>query len=144
VSNNPTNDDTDFYTNLAATLHGIADDIATLAGRGLPDRAYVGITVMPLPHDLPDDVMVRAVDSIGQALAGKPGTTERMSSGSYHHNAGGTRGGNYGSGGVDIRVFQSVTPPDKRALRDEIERLTAERDRLAAQVQQPEQPEATS
>jgi hypothetical protein len=135
--------DTDFYTNLAATLHGIADDIATLAGRGLPQRAYVGITVMPLPHELPDHEMIRAVDSIGQALAGKPGTAERMSSGSYHHNAGGTRGGTFGRG-VDIRVFQSVTPPDKRALQDEIERITAERDRLAAQIQQPEPSEGTS
>jgi hypothetical protein len=136
------NDCADLYTELAAHLHGIADDMATLAGRGLPDRAYVGITVMPLPHNLPDDVMVRAIDTIGQALAGKPGTTERMSSGSYHHIASATRGEPYGRG-VDIKVFQSITPPDKRALQEEIERLRAERDALAAQVQQPEPPEVT-
>jgi hypothetical protein len=134
----------DFYAELAATLHGVADDIATLVGRGdLPERWYVGFNMQPLPHDLTDDAKAAAIDAVGEALLGKPGAPQPMSGGTWHHHV------EDRLGSVRVAAYSRVASPEERAqraeaerLRAELEEMRAERDRLAAQ-QRGEVPESS-
>src|SRR6266511_2401461 len=68
-------------------------------------------------------------DDLAVALVGEPGQTVQMSSGgSYHHRFNGRRGP------VSIDGLQSVTPPEERALQEEIQRARAELERLRARL----------
>lgn len=126
TTDNTTDQPRDSYADLAATLHAIADDLATLAGTG--KASYVGLSIHPAGED--DEATIAAVDIVGQALLGKPGETREMIGGSYHHGAHGNRGG------VNVSVFNSVTPPRQRALEDELARLRAEVAAAKAEAEQ--------
>jgi hypothetical protein len=39
---------------------------------------------------------------------------------------------------VRLSIYDAIASPEQRALREEVEQLRAERDRLAAQVERPE------
>lgn len=112
----------DFYAELADTLHAIADDIATLAGRGLPELSYVAFEVQPFPRESDDD-KIRVIDAIGEALVGRPSETELMVGGTYHYRAKGYRGP------VHIDVYAGVTSPEERAMEAEMARLRERIDR---------------
>src|SRR6266508_2105127 len=111
----------DFYADLATELHAIADDLAGLAGRDLPEL-YLSIHMQPRVQG--DEAKIAAVDALAVALVGAPGQTVQLSGGSYHHRFNGRRGP------VSIDGLQQVTPPEQQALQEEIERARAELERL--------------
>lgn len=111
---------TDFYENLANELAAVAEAIRGLAGQGLPE-SWVQLAFQPGRGVVGDDTAIHAVDTIAQALIGKPGTTELMSGGSYHHTADGTHGRV-----LNVAVYKRVESPEKRALEAELVRLRAE------------------
>lgn len=118
----------DYYADLAVELHRLADDVESLAGRGLPD-SWSSLDILPRDTKLTDGEKIAVVDAIGQALLGKPGEARKLSGGGYHHKAGGQRGR------LTVDIFTSVEGPEKRALLEEVERLRAERDALLAAVE---------
>jgi hypothetical protein len=117
----------DFYSELAETLHGIADDVAGLAGTGLEPLVHAGLTFLP-QHTLTDEEKVAAIDAVATALLGKPGALQKLNAGGYHHHVDGWRGA------VEISVFSAVSGPEDRAKDEEIARLRAEVARLTGRI----------
>lgn len=109
----------DPYEVLADELASAAEAIRGLAGRGLPDLSWVQLSIQPA-QGWDDATVIGMVDTVGQVLLGKPGETQDMSAGTYHHGVGGKRGP------LEVRVYQRVDPPEKRALEAELARLRAE------------------
>lgn len=132
----PEDQEADWYTELAALLHSIADDVATLAGRGLPEEVSVGLRFQPI-HDVPQEDKVALVDAVGQTLLGKRGELKPLSGGTFHHDVSGYRGERRWPQCVEVAAYTAVEPPELRALREEVERLTAERTRLRAEAGTP-------
>src|SRR5947207_12867569 len=121
----------DPYAEIAAELRRVADDLGGLAGRGLPQPTYVALSIHPAGAD--DDEIMAAVDAVGGALLGRPGELEKMSGGTYHYVAHGTRGAAVVANwrcAVKVDVFDRVSSPEER----EANRLRAELDELRAQV----------
>lgn len=111
----------DFYTDLAAELRALADDVESLSGRGLPD-AWVNVRVhlSGASATLPDAV----IDQVAVALVGGSGETKQLS-GLWLRAATGRRGAIR-----DVDVFGGVdAPPDERD--DELARLRTEVARLS-------------
>ena len=82
----------DFYTQLAATLHTLADDFATLAGRDDLPELYLDLQMQPrCEADATDADKATAIDVLANVLAGHPGQTRKMSGGTYHHDFHGRR-----------------------------------------------------
>jgi hypothetical protein len=116
---------TNYYYELARTLRGIADDIETLAVGDL--RPLSGVSLLMQPDGrLPDDDKVATIDAVAAAVIGEPGRLRKMTSGGYHHDAGGSRGP------VNIGVFAGVAAPEDREKDREIARLRAALERLDA------------
>jgi hypothetical protein len=115
----------DFYTSVAAELHAIADAVAGLAGRGLPEA---NVTLRVWPHGDDDATSTAAIDAVGTAVLGRGGAPLRMPDGSYHHDVRGRRGP------VEVTAYHDIEAPERRALREEIERSRAELARLRAEV----------
>jgi len=110
----------DFYTDLAAELHDLADTFAGLAGRGLhaPHDAYVSLLLSVMQSDTPSTIP--AVDTIAFAL----GVAPVLKAMDQHH-------GEYVAerigGAVRVKVHCWTGPPaDPRDV--EIARLRAELD----------------
>ena len=101
---------------LAASLRELADKLATL---GAMPVGYPAVTVHIQPYGDSDAGTVAVIDRFGMALSGRPGTTEQMSSGSFHHAVRAT------VSGIRVSVFNEVASPEQRELRAEIERLRA-------------------
>jgi len=115
---------TDPYAEIAAELRRIADDLTTLAGKGLP-KPWFNISIQPATDERGnDDVVIPAVDAVAVALLGRPATTDPMSSGGHMHRIAGTRGP------VSLGVHQSVSSPEAREREAELARLRAELDAL--------------
>jgi hypothetical protein len=108
---------TDFYSDLAETLRGIAADISGLAGRGLPD-AHVSISIQPRAEG--DEQKILAIDAIGRAVMGTPGAPREMSGGGHHYHVEAQRGP------IRVAAFDSIKSPAEREKDAEIERLQAE------------------
>lgn len=104
----------DPYSEIAAELHCIADDLVKL-GPGHPAPRWFELNIQPHKASA-DDETIAHVDDVAVTLLGKPATTDPMPSGSYHHSASGSRGP------VSVSVYQSVSSPELR----ELERLRAE------------------
>lgn len=112
----------DFYTDLAAALRGIADDLAGLAGAGLPQdpKPYVCLDIQPKGDT--DAEKVRAVDAVGRAVLGE--TRVADTSAINHYGIRGHRGG------VSINVYERISSPEDRVKDEELARLRAELERL--------------
>jgi hypothetical protein len=109
------------YTEVAAGLRGIAEDLQALAGMGLP-APYVSLTIQPGGYgdDRDDAVVIAAVDAVARALVGVPGTDGPLSGGLVHRGVDTTRGG------VQVWVFDEINDPATRQLLAKVERLRAE------------------
>jgi hypothetical protein len=127
---------TDPFAALAAELHRIADDLATLVGSGGPGPSYFSIDIHPGPHGN-DEAIVRAVDAMAQALLGVKGTPRLMSSGGYHYGTSLTD-----RGPIKVQVYNSVSTEwaagraaaaELAAKEAELEELRAEVERLRGQ-----------
>jgi hypothetical protein len=109
---------TDWYAEIAAELHRMADDVSTLAGDDL-SKPWFNLSIQP--HGDTDDEIVTGVDTVAGALLGKPGKTYELSGGGgYHHGASGDRGP------INIGVYNAVSDPAARERDAEVERLRAE------------------
>lgn len=127
-----TPDQPDHFAEIAAELRRAADDIETLVGSGLPKPTHVALDIHPggprLDRD--DDQTARAVDALGRALLGKPGTAQKMYDDSYHYGTESTQ-----RGPIKVHVYDSVstawavkheTAASLAAKEAELERLRAE------------------
>jgi hypothetical protein len=106
---------------LAATLRGIAEELAGLEVE-LP-RLYVTMSVQLCRHGVSDESRIAALDATSNALFGKPGQTEPMSSGGHQHRI--------DSQYDDINVclytgVQPPVPPREQQLLDEVTQLRAQ------------------
>jgi hypothetical protein len=140
-----TTDQPDPFAEIAAELRRAAADIETLVGSGLPKPTHVALDIHPggprLGRD--DDQTARAVDALGRALLGKPGTANKMYDNTYHYGAESTQ-----RGPIKVHVYDFVstawaikreTDASLAAKEAELERLRAELIALrAAAVLQPD------
>jgi hypothetical protein len=111
-------DMTDWYAEIAAELHRMADDLNTLAGNDLP-KPWLNLNIQPHGHT--DEQIITAVDAVAGVLIGKPGRTMAMSDGdTYHHDAHGYRGP------ISVGVYNRVSNPATRERDAAVERLRAE------------------
>lgn len=116
-----------FYSDLAGELHSIADDLATLTNRDLPELV-VTLTLQPRGRRT-DNETIAFLDTLGTALLGNPGVTAELLSGdAWHHRVRG------GRGPVSITAFEAVTSPEQRAQERERAELEAEVARLRAEL----------
>ncbi len=99
-------DQPDHFAVLAAELHRVADDIATLTGSGLPKPGQFQLNIQPgVPLDSDDDVTAAAVDAMAGALLGRRGEVQKMSSGSYFYSTGGP----HDRGPLSVMIYDGVS-----------------------------------
>lgn len=126
-------DQPDHFAEIAAELRRAADDIETLVGSGLPKPNHVALDIHPggprLDRD--DDRTARAVDALGLALLGKPGTANKMYDDTYHYGTESTQ-----RGPIKVHVYDSVSTAwaVKRETADSLAAKEAELERLRAEV----------
>ena len=82
---------TDPYAELAAQLHALADQVAALAGTGLP-APWVSVSIQPGGTGHSDTARTAAVDRVAQVVCGRPGHTVPAAGGRVLHVAEGTYG----------------------------------------------------
>jgi hypothetical protein len=132
VSPTPAESEPDPFTAIAHELHRIADDLASLAGSGLPKPSWVSFDMHAGSHAIQrdDNLTAFAVDTVGRALLNKPGEIHKMVGGSYHYGTDPTS-----RGPIKVHVYDSVDTAwaleregaNELAKRDvEIKRLEAE------------------
>lgn len=118
------------YDTIAQSLRDIAGILDTIADADFSDP-WVSLNIQPGGET--DDEIVAAVDALGQVLFGVDGQTYALSSGSHHHHGvKASREQEDSYPGVSVAVYQAVTNPEERKLREEIEELRRQRDELAA------------
>jgi hypothetical protein len=96
----------DHFAAIAAELRKTANGIETLIGSDLPKPSYVALTIHAggRGRDRDDDLTGRAVDALGIALLGKPGTPEKMTNDTYHYGTEQTA-----RGPIKVHVYDSVS-----------------------------------
>lgn len=109
----------DHFAELAAELHKVADDIATMVGSGLPKPRLFQLNIQPGTHADDDDLTARAVDAMAQALLGVTGKVERMSSGTYFYNTDHLK-----RGSMEVAIYQGVST--EWALKNDVAAAKAE------------------
>jgi hypothetical protein len=89
----PTDYTPDPYTELADQLLELAEAVASLAGRGLPEPCFTGLTVQFHGGGESDEQVAAAIDTVGQTLVGAAGEPVEMLDGkTIHHTARGNVG----------------------------------------------------
>lgn len=135
VPTTPADREPDYYAEIAAELHRIADDLAKI-GPGAP-KPYFGIAIQPGTGIRDDDErIIAAVDTVSVALTGAVGKVQLMSDGDTRH---------YKSkdffkrGLLTVDVYQAISSKTKadaieaqRAKDAELVQLRAENGRLRA------------
>ena len=117
---------------IAEELHRIADDFAKAAHHELPEPRLVALHIQPGGRaDRADDEVIAAVDALGAAIAGKPGSAERMSDGTYHYEAGCQRGP------IAFKVYREISAArvERMAASQVLADKEAELNRLRAEVE---------
>lgn len=84
----PAGEQPDHFAELAAELHRVADDIARLAGQGLPKPRQFQLNIQPASRGGDDDLTARAVDAMANALLGHSAAPELMGHGKYFYQTG--------------------------------------------------------
>jgi hypothetical protein len=128
-----TPDQPDHFAAIAVELRRAADDIETLVGSGLPMPSYVALDIHPggRGRERDDNRTARAVDALGRALLGQPGTAQKMYDGSYHY---GTQ--SIQRGPITVHVYDSVSTDwaVPRAAAFELAAREAQLEKLRAEV----------
>ena len=101
---------------VAAGLRAIAARLDALGDAALPN-VYIGVDILPNGGE---DIEIAAIDLLGQALYGQPGTTRELSGGTFHHRVTGH------IDGIEVAVYTAVSSPAERRMRAELARLDAE------------------
>lgn len=135
---------------LAAELTNIATDLAALAGSGLPAPRHIGLDMLTgdtVGKDGDDETVVRVTDAVGRVLLDREGEPKKMSDGSYHYQARGTRGP------FHITLFNevSVTWVERRkhatelvAMREQLATAEADAKRLRERLAERDEAELLS
>lgn len=116
------------YAVLAAELERIAAAIRDLPGA----PSHMSVDIHAAPQDATRDQTIAEVDTVATAVFGKPGETELMSNGGYHHGA--REWKRFGRRcSVNVNIYQALPKVDPKDA--EIERLKAENAKLHAEQQ---------
>lgn len=108
----------DHFAEIANELHLAADDIAKLAGSGLPKPRQFALNIQPGLRDN-DDVTAAAVDAMAGALLGVSGQVHRMGDGSYHYGT-----DHLTRGPLKVVIYQGVST--EWALKNDVAAAEAE------------------
>lgn len=117
------------YGTIADSLRKIADALDTFADQPMPRKPYVSLDIQPgASRGDDDDATIAAVSALAAALYGGTATMKPYSSGDWHYESHGV------VPGISVSVYDRVTSPEERKLREEVEALRRERDALAADL----------